>query len=267
MVTEKILIRAQSSFSEFSQISGNIPPRYSAQMDYIPSPQLNPTPAQLPPPIQQILLPELLSLVHEGLEAGQGVGLFLTIVCHVEDGEVVVLLPIPLQDCADYCPRHAGEGHDVDYSATPRMGKIGGATDAQDRLSLKGIVEIGPCLFQDRFYRWFMEVSEISPEDLRQAMLVLSLVVIREEDFQEVGEALVPQAVSLPHGVDVEDPFRNRRKPSLAPELFDLWDHILVGEPVGTNVNLSDDPDHGPCSWCLHCNPIELIPGLLQGLL
>ena len=129
---------------------------------------------------------------------------------YVEDGEVIILLPIPFEYCADYCPRHAGKGHDIDHSVAPRMGKISGASDAQDRLSLEGIVEVGPCQIQNRFYRWFVKVSEMSLEDLRQAMLVLFLVVIGEEDLQEVGEPLVPQAVSLPHGVDVENPFRNR---------------------------------------------------------
>ena len=40
---------------------------------------------------------ELFGLIHEGFKAGQSVGLFLTVVGHIENGDVAILLSIPFE--------------------------------------------------------------------------------------------------------------------------------------------------------------------------
>ncbi len=103
---------------------------------------------------------EFLSLVHEGFEAGQGVGLFLAIIGHVEDGDVVILLSVSLEKGAHNGSGHAGEGHDVDDAADPAFRKVDRLSDGEDRFSFERRIDIGFGLFEKRLDFRFTKVSE-----------------------------------------------------------------------------------------------------------
>ena len=103
---------------------------------------------------------KFLGLVHEGLEAGQGVGLLLPIIGHIEGGDIAILLSISLEEGADDGTGHTGKGHDVDNAAGPPFCEIDGLTDGEDRLSFKGGIDIGLGLLEERTGFRFAEVSE-----------------------------------------------------------------------------------------------------------
>ena len=103
---------------------------------------------------------KFLGLVHEGLEAGQGVGLLLAIIGHIEGGDIAILLSISLEEGADDGTGHAGKGHDVDDTAGPPSCKIDGLADREDRFSFKRGIDIGFRLLEERLGLRFAKVSE-----------------------------------------------------------------------------------------------------------
>ena len=64
------------------------------------------------------------SLVHEGFEAGQCIRLFLTIIGHIEDGNIVILLSVPFKKGTDNRPGHAGKRHDINDAACTPFSKV-----------------------------------------------------------------------------------------------------------------------------------------------
>ena len=87
-----------------------------------------------------MLFPVLKSfgLVHEGLEAGQCIGLLLAVIRHIEDGDVAVFLTIPFKQRTDNRSRHAGEGHNIDNSAGAPFGKIDRLSYGKNGFPLEG---------------------------------------------------------------------------------------------------------------------------------
>ena len=103
---------------------------------------------------------KFLGLVHEGLEAGQGVGLLLAIIGHIEDRDIAVFLSISFEKGAHNGPGHAGKGHDVDDPADPPLCEIDGLPNGEDRFSFKRGIDIRFCLLEERLGFRFTEVSE-----------------------------------------------------------------------------------------------------------
>ena len=90
----------------------------------------------------RLLVQKFFGLVHEGFEAGQGVGLFLAVIGHVEDGDVVILLPVSLEKGAHNGSGHAGEGHDVDDAADSAFRKVDRLSDREDRFSFERRIDV-----------------------------------------------------------------------------------------------------------------------------
>ena len=80
---------------------------------------------------------ELSGLIHEGFEAGQGVGLFLAVIGHIEDRDIIIFFLISLKQGTYDRPRHAGKRHDIDDTTCTPFGKINRLSNGEDRLTLK----------------------------------------------------------------------------------------------------------------------------------
>lgn len=128
-------------------------------------------------------IPELFGLIHEGFKAGQRVGLLLPIVGHVEDRDVMILLPIPFEQGTDDRPRHACKRHDIDDATCTPSGKINGLPDGEDCLSFKGRIQVRLRLSENRSCLGFAEVSEMASKYFLQMMFVFFLIIVGQENF------------------------------------------------------------------------------------
>lgn len=187
-------------------------------------------------------------LVHEGLQAGAGVSLFLAVVGQVEEGDVVMALPKELEQGVDHGARHAGEGHDVHQAAGPLAHEVPGFADTQDGLPFKGRVQVVLGQFQGLGDSRFFEVLDAAVENLFQAVLVPFLDPFFYADRQELPEMPVNPGVILGGVGDIEEPLADGRHPDLAPQGLDLPHRVFVGELVGPGVDFTHHPHHGPAA-------------------
>ena len=150
---------------------------------------------------------KLFGLKHEGFEAGQRIGLLLTIIGHVQDGNVAVLLTVPLEQSADDCAGHARKRHNVHDSAGATLCEIDAFSYGKDGFPFEGRIEIGLSLSENRGRLWLTVMSEGPLKKPFQMVLVFLLVIICEQHPQQSGQRSLSQAPSFRDGVDVEDPF------------------------------------------------------------
>ncbi len=134
-----------------------------------------------------VVLPRLM---HESLNASQGVCLLLPIIGHVENGKIVVLLAISLEERADNRSRHACKWHHVDDPAGPLLTEVNGFPDTEYRLSLERIVHIGAGFMENLSGRGLMTMAQVMAENLFESMLILFLVILSQGDPQKVGKVL-----------------------------------------------------------------------------
>ena len=147
-------------------------------------------------------------MIHEGFETGQGIGLLLTVIGHVENGDVAIFLPVPLEEGAYNRSGHTGEGHDVDDSAHAASCKVNRLSDRENGFSLERRIDVVFGLLEKGLGFGFTRVPEGILEQFPHAVFILFLVVIGEENLQEVRKGFLLQASSLGDNVDIEDPLR-----------------------------------------------------------
>ena len=114
--------------------------------------------------LNSIVLPclELFGLIHEGFEAGQCVGLLLSIIGHIEDGDIVIFFLISFKQGADNRPGHARKWHDIDNPTGTPFGKIDRLPNREDSLPLEGGVNVGFSVSKNGTGLGFPKVSEMA---------------------------------------------------------------------------------------------------------
>ena len=118
---------------------------------------------------------EFSGLVHECFETGQGIGLLLAVIGHIENGDIAVFFAISLKKRAHDRSGHTSERHDIDDAAGTALGEIDCLSNGQNCLPFEGSIDIGLCLPKDRFGFRLTEVSETSLEYLFQSVFILLL--------------------------------------------------------------------------------------------
>ena len=127
-------------------------------------------------------------LEHEGFETGQRVGLLLTIIGHVQDGNIAVLLTVSLEQGADDGSRHASKRHDIHNSTGTALREIDAFSDGKNGFPFKGGIEVGLGHSENRGRRGLSVMSEETLKKPFKVVLVFPLVIVCEKYFQKVGQ-------------------------------------------------------------------------------
>ena len=131
---------------------------------------------------------EFFRLKHEGFETGQRVGLLLTIIGHVQDGNIAVLLTVSLEQGADDGSRHASKRHNIHDSAGTALREIDAFSDGKNGFAFEGGIKVGFGHSENRTRLGLTVVSEGALEKFFKMVLILLLVIVCEKYFQKVGQ-------------------------------------------------------------------------------